>query len=270
MMLTSPAEAELEVTRLAVGKNIVKALPSLDRQRLFVLSRGEERRLRESDEKPKLTVVRGDTAPAVLASYELGDPAQKLVLDPQGEWAIVYDAGGVVVNSNELVLVDLRADDPVAALLSKTLHSTGGQPERFTFTSPLTVPSGAQHRLLVVETNQDLSIIDLTYPEKPEVRVSLPKSAKPSQVAFHDDPTGAASYLAVAFDNDSSVLTLELGDPSAEGKSGISVIPTCSTPSPSLPPSTSSRPIAGCAWRRWCRRSAARSCSTRRRRRARR
>jgi len=232
MMLTSPAESKLEMTRLKVGKNIVTALPSADRQRLFVLSRGEERRLRESDEKPKLIVVDGATTPSILASYELGGPAQKLELDPQGEWAVVYDAGGVVVNSNELVLLDLAASDPQKQQFAITLRSTGGQPERFTFTAPLTLPNGASHRLLVVETNQDLSIIDLSFPEKDAIRVSLPKTkagdaAHPTAVAFHDDPTGTGtgSYLAVAFQNDSSVLTLKLSDPTEKSVSAISVIP---------------------------------------------
>ena len=176
LMLTSPSELSLVTKRLAVGKNIVAAVPSRDRERLFVLSRGDERRLRESDEKPKLIVVKGDTQPSIERIYELGDPAQSLILDPVGDWAVVYDTGGVVVNSNELVLVDLAESNSAAALHPTTLHSTGGQPERFTFTSPLTLPSGAQHRLLVVETNQDLSILDLAAPDKPEVRVSLPKT----------------------------------------------------------------------------------------------
>ncbi|MFZ5896469.1 MAG: hypothetical protein ACOY0T_35775 [Myxococcota bacterium] len=232
LMLTTPAEGELSTARVPVGKDIVKAAPSADRERLFVLSRGDARRLRESDEKPRLTVVRGDTQPALLASYELGDPAQKLVLDPAGDWAVVYDAGGVVVNSNELVLIDLTLSDVKAALYPTTLHSTGGQPERFTFTTPLTLPSGERHRLLVVETDQDLSILDLSYPKKTEVRVSLPKTksgtaAHPTYVAFHDDPTGTdtGSYLAVAFQNDSSVLTLKLGDPTEKSMSAISVAP---------------------------------------------
>jgi hypothetical protein len=232
MMLTSPSELSLKTSRLSVGKNIVATVPSPDRERLFVLSRGDQPRLRESDEKPKLIVVKGDTEPSIERTYELGDPAQKLILDPEGEWAVIYDAGGVIVNSNELVLVDLASADAASALHPTTLHSTGGQPERFTFTSPLTLPSGSRHRLLVVETNQDLSILDLAQPDKSEVRVSLPKTrsgdaAHPAQVAFHDDTSGsgAGSYLAVAFQNDTSVLTLKLGDPGDKSMSAISVVP---------------------------------------------
>ncbi|HET9933885.1 MAG TPA: hypothetical protein VFQ35_24440 [Polyangiaceae bacterium] len=232
MMLTSPSEGNLSVSRLKVGKNVALALPSADRERLFVLSRGDERRLHERDEKPRLTVIEGGVEPSIFKTYELGDPAQKLVLDPEGRWAIVYDTGGVVVNSNELVLVDLEASEPSAALHSTTLHSTGGQPERFTFTSPLTLPSGERHQLLVVETNQDLSVLDLEQPDKPEVRVSLPKAraggtAHPTLVAFHDDASasGTGSYLAVGFENDPSVLTLKLGDRTDKSVSGISVVP---------------------------------------------
>lgn len=233
MMLTTHGEQnELEVERIQIGKNIVLAQASSDRARLFVLSSGDARRLHETDEPPQLAVVSGGLAPRLEKSYDLSDPLQKLVLDPAGEWAVVYDAGGVVVNVNELMLVNLAADGN-SGLLSKTIRSTGGAPQRFTFTPPLTLASGARTRLLVVETNQDVAIIDLSRPEASEITVPLPRTgngqvAKPAQVAFHDALPGdgeLASYLAVRFANDSSVLTLRLGAPKPESTSSFSLIP---------------------------------------------
>jgi hypothetical protein len=233
MMLTAHGEAnELEVERIEIGKNIVRAQASRDRERLFVLSSGDERRLHASDQPPQLSVVFGGLAPRLEKVYELSDPLQQLALDPEGEWAVVYDAGGVVVNVNELILVNLA--EPEAPLLPKTIRSTGGAPQRFTFTPPLTLANGERTRLLVVETSQDVAIIDLARADTSEFTVPLPRTAsgqiaQPAQIAFHDDLPGGevASYLAVRFSNDSSVLTLRLAPPkpAPDSASKLSLVP---------------------------------------------
>lgn len=233
MMLTTHGDNELAVERLKIGKNIVTAVPSANRQRLFVLTRGEDRRLKEGDEMPQLFVVRGGTTPEIEQHYDLSNPARQLALDPLGEWAIAFDSGGVVVNLNELMLVKL--DQPMVKDENPrplALRSIGGRPQRFTFTTPLTLPNGETHRLLVVETEQDVAVIDLEHPEVPEITVPLPRTAanqaaRPVEVTFHDDVPGGevASFLAVRFDNDSSVLTLRLGDPKPDSTSTLSLSP---------------------------------------------
>jgi hypothetical protein len=217
MMLSTHDENQLAVERLPIGKNIVAAQPSRDNDKLFVLTRGDQPRTQPEDEKPQLFVISGGIQPKVLQKYELTQPLQKLALDPEGEWAVVHDAGGVVVNVNELILVDLAK--PERAPIFKTIRSTGGAPERLTFTPPLTLPSGERHRLLVVQTNRDVTVIDLERPETSEITVPLAltanrQTARPDQVAFHDALPGAdeASYLAVRFGNDASVLTLRLSE----------------------------------------------------------
>jgi hypothetical protein len=231
MLSTHGDDNQLSVNRLPIGKNIVTAVPSRDRDKLFVLTSGEERRLNESDEKPQLFVVSGGLQPKVEQAYELTARLQKLALDPEGEWAVVHEAGGVVVNVNELILVNLAK--PGSEPISKTIRSTGGAPQRFTFTPPLTLPSGAQHRLLVVETTQDVSVIDLAHPEAAEITVPLSRTAagqlaQPAQIAFHDTLPGTetASYLAVRFGNDASVLTLRLGErETTSGEIVLSLVP---------------------------------------------
>lgn len=229
MLSTHGDQNQLSVERLRIGKNIVIAQPSRDREQLFVLSSGERRRLNESDEKPQLTVVSGGLQPAVEQVYELSAPLQKLALDPEGEWAVVHDAGGVVVNVNELILVNLA--EPSAVPLPKTIRSTGGAPQRFTFTPRLTLPGGGRHRLLVVETNQDVAVLDLSRPEASEITVPLPRTAlgqtaQPAQVVFHDAlPPDGASYLAVRLANDNSVLTLRLAERDADGEVAVSLVP---------------------------------------------
>ncbi len=222
MMLTSPAQGELAVKRLAVGKNIVATTASFDRKQLFVLTSGDARRLQADDESPQLFVIDGGFEPEIRQRYTLENALSKLTLDPRGDWAVVHEAEGVLVNDNELILVDLR--DPEREPIKKTIRSRGGKPERLTFTEALSVPGGGAHRLLVVQTDQDVSLIDLENPEASEITVELPRTqsdqvARPAQVVFHDDVPGdsdVASYLAVRFQNDSSVLTLNLSAPSKE------------------------------------------------------
>jgi len=234
MLLRSPGEGELDLRRLKVGKNIVATAPSFDRQNLFVLTSGDSRRLEESDEHPQLFVIDGGLQPGIKKVYQLENALKKLALDPSGEWAIVHQADGVVVNENELILVNLKDDD--AAPIKKTIRSHGGSPERFTFTEPLAIPGGTTHRLLVVETDQDVAIVDLTEPEAPEITIELPKTktgqiAKPAQVVFHDDAGDGderASYLALRFENDTSLLTLNLSAPTASASANghaFSVVP---------------------------------------------
>lgn len=230
LLLSSSAENALTGRRVKVGKNIVTAVPTQDRELLLVLTRGVVPRLRENDERPLLTVVSGRSDGRVLKRYELDDPLRKLVLDPSGEWAVAYDAEGAVVNLNELMLVHLAA--PEEAPIPITIRSSGGTPQRFTFTGPLAVEGGGTHRLLVIETEQNLSIIDLENPSAVETYVPLPSTssaaaARPAQVVYHDDVDGdarTAAYLAVRLANDSSVLTLRLAPPRPESRAAFSVI----------------------------------------------
>jgi len=218
LMFTSPSKLELRATRLPVGRDVVEFSSSQARDRLFVLSRGVTPRFKESDEAPQLRVFDGGVAPRQLASYELQDPYDKLELDPAGGWLIVHGSEGLVSNPNELILVDLSAD-AATALSSKTLDSYGGKPKRFVFTSALSVADGTRHRLLAVEREKDLAIIDLSEREAPEITVGLPQNASgdyasPAAVVYHDGIDGEVhAMLAVQLENDSNVFLLTLNDP---------------------------------------------------------
>lgn len=230
VMLSSPSGRRLAETAINVGRNITLARASADEKTLFVLSRGVQPREKPSDERPSLSVIDGGLHPTLKARFQLTDPLEGLALDPEGEWAVVYDAGGVVVNPNELILVNLK--DPNVPPLSKTIRSFGGRPQRFTFTTPLLLPNGPARRLLIVETEQDVSIIDLAHPERPEVTVRLPQTpygqpGSPAEVAYDDgdptDPTDAR--IAIRLKNDSNVMILELG-PAQPGDVGQDYHPT--------------------------------------------
>ncbi len=207
----------------SIGKNVARAAVSADEQQLYVLAKGVQPRRRPQDERPSLTVIEGDVSPRSVARYELSDPLGGLSVDPLGDWVVVYDAGGVVVNPNELILVNVS--EPKRKPINKTIRSFGGRPTRFTYTTPLTVPSGEARRFLIVETERDVTLIDLSDPEGPEVTVPLPqqsasKPGRPAQVVFTDgdpdDPSDAK--IAIRLDSDSDLVMVELGEPFDSGR----------------------------------------------------
>jgi len=223
MMLTSPQQFALSTTRLPVGRDVVQFKSSVDRERLFVLSRGVTPRYRDSDEPPQLRVFDGGIAPTQLQNYVLQDPYNQLEIDPQGEWLIVHGSEGLVSNPNELILVRLPKAGSSAgsaeALVSKTLNSYGGKPVRFTFTSELAVPGGADpRRLLVVQREKDLAIIDLENLAAPETTVGLPllpstgDFSSPTDVVYHSGIDGEVNSMLAVQLNDTSVFILTLNE----------------------------------------------------------
>lgn len=219
LMLTSPGRLQLAATRLPVGRDVVRFESSAARDRLFVLSRGVTPRYRDTDEPPQLLVFEGGIAPVPQARYALKDPYDQLVIDPLGKWLIVHGSEGLVSNPNELLLVDLAevadGDEPRTPR-SVTLNSYGGKPKRFVFTSELTMPNDERHRLLVVQREKDLAIIDLDDEDAKEITVGLPQDASggfesPVDVVFHDAiPGEVGAMLAVQLAEDPNVYILPI------------------------------------------------------------
>jgi len=240
LLLSAPSGRGLEASAAPVGKNVVSAQASPDLDSVFVLSRGVQPRRNPEDERPSLSVIDGASG-RVSARYTLTDPLQGLALDPQGRWAVIFDAGGIVVNPNELIFVDVS--DPDAEPVSKTLRSFGGRPERLTFTSELGMPDGSRRRFLIAETGQDVTLIDLSDLSRDEVTIFLPKTpsgqiGRPLEVAFHDgapdDPNDAR--VAVRLANDPNVVLIELGPPGDDAggrpfKATVNVAPLEGVPS---------------------------------------
>lgn len=218
LMLTASSDLGLSVRSIGVGENIVKVEPSRDRQTLFVLSSGVQPRRDPDDERPSLSVLDGSTDPSRLARYTLTDPLGGIAVDPLGEWIVVYDSTGIVENPNELIFVNVK--DPSFEPVSKTLRSFGAKPERLTFTTELTVPNGPPRRFLIVETSQDIALVDLSDLTRDEVTIIMPKTpsgktGSPQEVAFHDgDPEDATdARIAVRLFNDSNVMLVDLASP---------------------------------------------------------
>lgn len=218
LMLTAGSDHGLGTTALGVGKSPTSMRASVDGKTLFVLSDGVQPRRSAGDEPPSLTAIDGDVTPRVRARWTLTDPVRDMAIDPLGEWVVMHGAHGVVANPNELLLV--RVDSPSSAPISKTIRSFGGSPQRLSFTPVLTVPEGAPRRFLIVETDHDVSLVDLLEPQRDEVTIVLPKradgaSATPVEVVSHDgdpdDPTDAR--IAIRLAGDSNVVIVELSTP---------------------------------------------------------
>lgn len=239
LMLTAHADRGLRAAPLRVGKNPAVMRGSADGSTLFVLSDGVQPRLRESDELPSLTAIDSGTTPRIRARWTLSDPVRDMTVDPLGEWVVLQGTHGVVSNPNELVLVRV---DAASSPISKTIRSFGGRPQRLSFSPTLAMPNGEPRRFLVVETDHDVSLVDLLEPQRDEVTIVLPKrsdgkSASPVQVAAHDgdpdDPTDAR--LAIRLEGDSNVVVVAFSPP-ADGddrpfKATINIADVGGTPS---------------------------------------
>jgi hypothetical protein len=213
IMLESPSRLGLRATALPVGKEIVTAVASPKNDRLFVLSKGIQPRKKASDELPSLTVIDSMPRPQVAHTYELDDPFSGLSLDPEGQWALVHAGEGVLENPNELILIDLEHLDDEEHI--KPIRSFGGRPVGFTFTSELTIADAPARRVLVVHTEQDITLIDLADLDAPEITVRTPtaengRPSVPDKIVFHDGDEDTDPAIAVSFANSSNVLLIGL------------------------------------------------------------
>jgi hypothetical protein len=232
-----PAGALTE-TALPTGHDVRAAVVGAKRDKLFVLSAGHQGGLGDTEppEAPSLTIVDGTTVPATARPISLdvlSDPLDGLAIDPTEHWAVVYAATSgstaFVTNPNELVIVDLSDPDASGKTPAPTrvvLHSFGGHPEKLIFAPPLSLPGGPGH-LLVVQSDQDLSLQSLDDPTKPDITVRLADATAvtrphPAELVFDDgDPAKTDdARIGVRFDGQSSVMTLQL-EP-ASGPNGFS------------------------------------------------
>lgn len=214
MLLTSAAPSELSVTPLPVGENRLAMLPSVDGDGLLVLSGGERPRRNTDDELPSLTLIDASAEPRVEARYPLPDAFSTLTLDPTGRWVVLSGAGdNFVSNPNQLVLIDLS--DPEFEPITKTIRSFGAAPERFQFTDVLDVPGG-ERRFLIVESRQDITLVDLGDLARPEITIGLPRTptgapGRPLQVVVHPGEADVAedAQLAIRLENDPNLVLLD-------------------------------------------------------------
>jgi len=230
VMLLAREDQQLDRMALPIGKGVIRVEASPDRRRLFVLATGDVPRRSARDERPSLTVIDSSESTPTVKRFDLAAPRSGLAIDPRSRWVAVFAASDVattfVENPNEIVLVDLDSPPTANAVVTTTLRSFGGKPQRLTFAPTLGLPEGPR-RLLVVESDQDVTLLDLDHQHdavpRPEITVRLTgggtsKPLHPAAVAFHDgSPTRSDdARIGIRLTDDTNVITLELA-PSSEG-----------------------------------------------------
>ncbi len=217
LLLPVNGDKSLAPTSLSIGKSFAAAKTTVDGSRLMVLSLGIVPRRTAEDEGPSLTVIADTTPPSVKHRYELSDPLSGIAIDPESEFAVVFAGASdtsFVQNPNELIFVELGrgpgADNP----FPKTLRSFGGRPQELTFTPELDVPGGAR-RLLVVQTDRDVALVDLDDLTRPEITIQLTGGDDvlvPSGVAVSDgDPErDDDTRIAIQVKGDPNVIVVDL------------------------------------------------------------
>ncbi len=232
------SDGGLTKTSFPTGKNVVATAVDAQGTRLFLLSAGHRGGLGDTqpDEAPGLTIIDGSATSPTSRLIDLGDvlsdPLDGLTIDPTGQWAVLYARGAqgaFVTNPNELVVVRLAPDAPKPVPV--TLHSFGGRPEKLVFAPELSLPGPAgKSHLLIVQSAQDLSLVSLDHPERPEITVRLADAAaasapRPAEIIVDDgDPAKTDdARIGVRFQNDTSVMTLQLAP--APGPNGFAPVP---------------------------------------------
>ena len=220
VLLTTDADRHLRRTIVATQRGVSTVMVAPDRSKLFLVSAGDGDGRPPAGQEAQaaaLEIVTRDDPHTKL--YPLSQPLAGLALDPRGEWAVVYadqTSGALVRNPNELLLVDLRPAAGPDSLYPHTLRSFGGQPQRFTFTGELNLPGGAR-RLLVVETEQDVAVLDLLHPKDTEITIQLTsgqdtRQLHPAGIAVTDGAPAATddARIAIRLANDPTIIMAQL------------------------------------------------------------
>jgi hypothetical protein len=143
-----------------------------------------------------------------------------------------------VQNTNEIIVFDLSAPDTKP--VPRTIRSFGGTPQRLTFTPELALPKG-KRRLLIIETDIDVTLLELDDIARPEVTVPLTSAANAQQVTpagvvvdGFDSNNPADARIALRADGNPNVFTWTLvpsSDASQEYSPVPNVIPVGGVPS---------------------------------------
>jgi hypothetical protein len=226
LLLTTDEELHLRTTPVQTQRGVLTVKAAPDGSGLFVVSEGDADRRPPTGKEVQgaaLELVSRDSTGNLI--YPLSEPFAGLALDPGGRWAVVYSdstSSALVRNPNELLLVDLKSPAvPGVNPHPHTLRSFGGQPQRFTFTDVLNLPGGAR-RLLIVETEQDVALLDLLHPDAPEITIQLTsgqdtRQLRPAGVVFSEgDPAVSDdARIAIRLANDPTMILARLVPDSA-------------------------------------------------------
>jgi hypothetical protein len=205
------------VNRYVIGRRAIFAAPTPDRQKLAVITRGEEAVLEgQIDEAPTLWLVDTTDPDSEPVSYPVGSPFDRLAISADGRTAVAYfsdsgpDSEGFFRNPNEMAVIDLGREADASNPTLKTIRSFGSVPDGVVLSPPMVVPGAddpTPRTFAFVLALNNVTVVDATYPERREVSIRLDQagsSVRPREVVFA--PNTATAYLRS--DNASDVLEI--------------------------------------------------------------
>jgi hypothetical protein len=202
-----------------VGRNAIYAVPSADRHRMFVITRGEEAvHAGEIDQPPLFWNLDPANPGAPPAAYAIGSPFDRVAVSADGNLAIAYfsaagpDDTGFFRNPNELAVIDLSQPPGDTNPVLKTIRSFGSVPVGISLSPPMVVPGAADaapRTFAFVLSDNNLTVLDASHPDRDDISIRLDLGGlpvTPKQVVFALDT--ATAY--VRSDNASDVLQILL------------------------------------------------------------
>ena len=194
------------ITAISIGRNAEYVVPSPDRHRLFVITRGEEAiHAGEIDQAPLMWVIDPQHPDATPSAYAIGSPFDRVAVSPDNATAIAYfsaagpDASGFFRNPNELAVVDLTKPPSDTNPVLKTIRSFGSVPAGIALSPPMVVPGTtdpAPRTFAFILADNNLTVLDAAHPDKDEVSIRLDiggTAVTPRQVVFA--PNTASAYV---------------------------------------------------------------------------
>jgi hypothetical protein len=200
------SDSSPQIRTFQVGRRAAFATPTPDRERLAIITRGEEALVKgQVDEAPTLWLVDVSTPASTPVSYPIGSPFDRLAIAADGSVAVAYfssagpDSEGFFRNPNELAIIDLSRPAAEDNPTLKTVRSFGAVPDGVILSPPMVIP-GAEDptpRIFAfVLSPGNVTVLDATYPERREVSIRLDvtgAAVRPRAVVFA--PNTATAYL---------------------------------------------------------------------------
>ncbi len=198
------ADEAPRITTKTIGRNAMHVVPSHDRHRLFVITRGEEAiHHGQIDQEAMFWSLDTENMQADAVAYTIGSPFDRIAVSPDNTIAIAYfsaagpDAEGFFRNPNELAVIDLTrppgADNPVL----RTIRSFGSVPEGIALSPPMIVPgTGAARTFAFILSANNLTVLDVSNPTRREISIRLDLGGAPvipKEVVFA--PNTASAYV---------------------------------------------------------------------------
>ncbi len=217
------AEGLPQLRSYRIGRNAIFATPTPERDRLAVITRGEEAlRKGQVDEAPKLWIVDLSAPETVAQSYEIGSAFDRLAIASDGSVAVAYFSSGgfdattgVFRNPNELAIVDLQSAPSDTNPVLRTVRSFGSAPDGVVLSPPMRIPGALDETPRVFAfllAENTLTLLDATNPARKEVTIRLGTaeadavSIRPRELVFA--PGTGTVYLRS--DNATDVLSVLL------------------------------------------------------------